>query len=63
MISSMFGAKELLGRAPQPPTLQQHVEHSALVIDRTPQLVAFATDRAEHFIKMPCIACLCASLS
>src|SRR5215216_6638180 len=48
-------AKELLGCSLVTPTLHQNVQHIALLIDSTPEVVEFAIDREEHLIEMPFI--------
>ncbi len=48
-------AKELLGGLLIPPTLDQDVEHIVVLVDSTPQVMAFAIDREKHLIKMPLV--------
>jgi hypothetical protein len=39
-----------------PPALHQNVEDVPLLIDRTPEVMAFPVDRQEHFIQVPLVA-------
>ena len=48
--------EELLSRVLIPPTLHQDIENRAILIDRPPEVVSLAIDRAEHFVQMPLVA-------
>ena len=43
-------AEELLGRLLIPPTLDEDIEHMAVLIHRSPQVMAFAVNGQKHFI-------------
>src|SRR6202049_3662608 len=49
-------AHELDGRAAVSPTLKQHVEDLAFVVDRTPEIHPLAGDPDYHFVQVPAIA-------
>ena len=48
--------EDLLGCVRVPPALHQDIEHSPVLIDGPPEILALPIDRAEHFIQMPRVA-------
>jgi hypothetical protein len=48
-------AHELGGRRPVSTTLNQNLEHLALMIDGTPQIHVLARNPDDHFVEMPAI--------
>ena len=46
-------AKETLGRFLVPAALDQHIEHVAMLINGSPEVVQFASDAHEHLIEKP----------
>src|ERR1700692_3523194 len=46
--------EETFGRGFVAPLLYQDVEFGAMLVDRTPQQVRFATQRDEHLVEVPC---------
>ena len=49
-------AEEPLGSAGIAPALNQNVEHAALLVDGTPEVMQLAPDADEHLIEMPFVA-------
>src|ERR1700732_661123 len=49
-------AQQLDGRRPVSTTLDQDLQHLALVVDGTPQIHVLARDPDDHFVEMPAIA-------
>jgi hypothetical protein len=45
--------KEALGGALVPALLDQDIQHLAILIDCTPQIVALAINRDKHFVEIP----------
>jgi len=45
--------EETLGCGAIPPVLHQNVQHDAVLVHRTPQIMQRATDADEHFVEMP----------
>jgi hypothetical protein len=43
------------------PALSQNIEDVIVLVDRAPQVMAFAMDRQKHLIQMPCVPRLGAS--
>jgi hypothetical protein len=50
--------KELLGSLFVPSALHQDILHVAMLIDRSPQIMQFASDFKKYLIEMPFVACL-----
>jgi hypothetical protein len=46
-------AKEALGRLRIAAALDQHIEHVAMLINRSPEVVQFASDADEHLVQKP----------
>ena len=49
-------AHQSQGRPSVPPTLNQHVEHLAFVVNGTPQIHPLAVDPHHHFVEVPATA-------
>jgi hypothetical protein len=49
-------AKEALGRLGVAAALDQHVKHVAMLINRSPEVVQFASDADKHFIQKPFVS-------
>src|SRR3954462_7981135 len=49
-------AKEALGGFGIAPALHQDIEHLAVLIDRTPEMVLLATDAQKHLVDEPFVA-------
>jgi hypothetical protein len=49
-------AEELLRSFLVPTALHQDIEHRAILIDRPPQVVPFASDRETHLVQVPRVA-------
>ena len=45
--------EETLGCGAIPPVLHQNVQHDAVLVHRTPQIMQRAADADEHFVEMP----------
>jgi hypothetical protein len=45
--------EETLGSGPVPPLLHQDVQHDAMLIHRSPQIVQYAPDADEHLVEVP----------
>ncbi len=56
-------AEELLSCALVPATLHQDIQHGALLIDGSPQVVPLPVDLEEHFIQVPLVARPCTPLT
>jgi hypothetical protein len=49
-------AKELLGRMLVPTALHQNIQHSTVLVDRPPEIMALTINREQHLIEVPRIA-------
>ena len=47
--------KKALGRTFVTSALNQDIQHVALLVDRSPKVMALAVDRDEHFVQMPLV--------
>jgi hypothetical protein len=50
--------EEALGSGAIPPVLHQNVQHDAVLVHRTPQIMQRAADADEHFVEMPGVSWL-----